>query len=80
MVISVNPRSQLQPGIVLYDPEIPKKDALIIDMQDEPDMKIATSIRPASLPPEIFDYLSSRSRITCFVDTKNEPGAEKPSF
>jgi putative nucleotidyltransferase with HDIG domain len=78
MVICVNPESQLQPGIVLYDPEIPKKDALIIDMQDEPDLKIAASIRPAALPPEIFDYLSPRSRITYFVDTKNEPGAAKP--
>lgn len=68
MVISVNPQSQLHPSIVLYDPEIPKKDALIIDMLDEPDLKITTSIRPAALPSEIFEYLSPRSRVAYFVD------------
>ncbi|MDD5167409.1 MAG: HD-GYP domain-containing protein [Syntrophales bacterium] len=69
MVISVNPENQLYPSIVIYDPEIPKKDALIIDMQDDPDLKIAQSIRPAALPREIFDYLSPRERVTYFVDT-----------
>lgn len=79
MVISVNPANQLHPSVVLYDSEIPKKDALIIDMEDEPDLKIASSIRPAALPQEIYDYLSPRSRVTYFVDTKEEPGAKRLS-
>lgn len=69
MVISVNPQSQLHPSIVMYDPEIPQKDALIVEMLDEPELKIVNSIRPAALPPEIFNYLSPRSRVTYFVDT-----------
>jgi putative nucleotidyltransferase with HDIG domain len=68
MVIAVDPENQLQPSVVLYDPEIPAKDALIIDMQDEPDLKIAQSIRPVALPQEIFDYLSPRRWITYCVD------------
>ncbi len=79
MVISVNPTDQLRPSLVLYDSEIPKKDALIIDMEDEPDLKISKSLRPADLPQEIFDYLSPRSRVTYFVDTEPEPGAKQPS-
>jgi putative nucleotidyltransferase with HDIG domain len=79
MVISVNPATQLQPSIVLYDSEIPKKDALIIDMVDEPELKITKSIRPAVLPQEIFEYLSPRTRVTYFVDANKEPGVKKPS-
>ena len=76
MVIAVNPENQLQPSIVLYDPEIPKKDALIIDMKEEPDLKIIQTIRPVALPKEIFDYLSPRTRITYFVDPSDATGRE----
>ncbi len=78
MVISVNPKNQLKPNIVVYDPEIPKKDAIIIDMQEETDLKILQSIKPAALPKEIFDYLSPRTRITYFVDPTNpSPGENR---
>lgn len=72
MVIAVNPKNQLQPSVVLYDTEVPQKDALIIDMRDEPDLKITQSIRPVTLPQEIFDYLSPRTRITYYVDPTTE--------
>jgi putative nucleotidyltransferase with HDIG domain len=68
LVISSNPNNQLRPSLVLYDPEIPKKEALVVDLSEEPDLKIEKSIRPAHLPAEIFDYLSLRTRITYFVD------------
>lgn len=68
MVIAVNPQDQLHPSVLLYDPEIPAKDALVIDMQDDPDLKITQSIRPAALPLQIFDYLSPRTRITYYVN------------
>jgi hypothetical protein len=68
MVIAINPQDQLHPSVLLYDPEIPPKDALILDMQDDPDLKIAQSIRPAALPQQIFDYLSPRTRITYYVN------------
>ena len=78
MVISVNPENQLYPSIVIYDPEIPKKEALIIDLQDDPDLKITQSIRPGALPKVIFDYLSPRERITYYVDpTTDTAGGKK---
>ncbi|MDA8124743.1 MAG: HD-GYP domain-containing protein, partial [Deltaproteobacteria bacterium] len=76
MVIAVDPENQLQPSIVMYDPEIPVKDALIIDMQQEPDLKIAQSIRPAALPEEIYNYLSPRRYITYYVDPANSSQRE----
>ena len=68
MVMAVNPENQLAPSVVLHDPAIPKKEALIVDLRDEPGLKIEKSIRPAHLPPEIFEYLSPRTRITYYVE------------
>lgn len=68
MVMAVNPKNQLNPSVVLYDEEVPKKEALIVDLADEPDLRVEKSIRLAHLSQEILDYLSPRTKITYFVD------------
>jgi len=69
MVVAVNPKDQLHPSIVIHDPEIPPKDAPIIDLAEQPGLKIVKSIRPAALDKEVFEYLSPRTRVTYFVDS-----------
>jgi len=76
MVIAINPEDQLHPNVLLYDPEIPPADALVIDMHDDPDLKITQSIRPTALPQQIFDYLSPRTRITYYVNPTDSPTRE----
>jgi putative nucleotidyltransferase with HDIG domain len=68
MVMAVNPKNQLNPSVMLYDPAVPKKEALIVDLADEPDLRVEKSIRLAQLSKEAYDYLSPRSRITYYVD------------
>ncbi|MBU1247266.1 MAG: DUF3391 domain-containing protein [Proteobacteria bacterium] len=68
MVMSVNPESQLYPCVVIYDPQIPKREALIVDLAEDPDLKVEKSIRLAHLPQEILGYLSPRTRMTYYVD------------
>lgn len=68
MVMSVNPENQLSPDLVMYDPEIPRKEALIVDLAEEPDLKVEKSIRLSHLPDEILTYLSPRTRITYYVE------------
>jgi putative nucleotidyltransferase with HDIG domain len=68
MVMAVNPKNQLNPSVVLYDEEVPKKEALIIDLAEEPDIRVEKSIRLAHLSQEVLDYLSPRTKITYFVD------------
>jgi putative nucleotidyltransferase with HDIG domain len=79
MVIAVKPGDQLHPSIILYDPEIPTKDALVIDLQDDPELQITQTIRPTALPKEIFDYLSPRTRVTYYVDPAEHAKGESPS-
>lgn len=74
MVTTVNPKEPLHPSVVVYDPQVPKKEALIVDLREERDIKVLKSIRPAQLPKEVFDYLSPRTRTTYFVDTDDDGG------
>lgn len=73
LIISVNLAKPLAPSLVLYDPQIPKKEALILDLEYELDYKITSSISPAKLSKEVYEYLSPRSRITYFIDPDSVP-------
>jgi len=78
MVISVNPRNPLYPSLMIYNSEIPKKEALIYDLMEEPNLKIEHSIKPSQLEQEVHDYLSPRTRVTYYVaESESTPGDPK---
>jgi putative nucleotidyltransferase with HDIG domain len=68
MVLSVNPARPLRPLVMVYDPEVPKRDAIILDLEGESDVNIGKALRPGHLPREISDYLSPRRRTTYYFD------------
>lgn len=68
LVVSVNPGKLLHPTLMLYDPEVPKEEALMLDMADEPELAIVSAVRPGNLPKEVFEYLSPRSRISYYSE------------
>jgi HD-GYP domain-containing protein (c-di-GMP phosphodiesterase class II) len=68
LVVSVNSTNSLRPGILLYDSSIPRNEALIIEMEDDPDLSIVKSIHPGKLSAEIFNYLSPRTRVVYFAE------------
>lgn len=72
MVVSVNVRQPLRPVVVIYDPEVPKEEAVLINLDEEPDLKITRTFRPIELPREVFDYLSPRRRITYYFNEADE--------
>lgn len=75
MVISVNVNKPLKPVILIYDPEVPKEEAILVNLEEEPDLKIVRTYRTADLPRDVFEYLSPRRRITYYF---NEADAGKP--
>ncbi len=68
LVVSVNPGRLLHPTLLLYDPNVPKEEAVLMDLSEVPDISVASTIRPADLPKLVFDYLSPRSRISYFTE------------
>jgi len=75
MVVSVNASKPLRPSILIYDPAVPKSEAIIIDLMTEPEINVATSLKPAQLPREVYDYLSPRKRTAYYFDTPKKAPA-----
>jgi len=73
IVVSVNTARPTMPQVLVYDPEVPKSEAIILHLEDDPDLVISKTCRPNQLPSEVFDYLSPRRRVTYFYD-EAKPG------
>ncbi len=73
LVMNVNVGLPLRPRIMVYDDEIPREDAIIIDLSAESkELAINSSIRPGLLPRAIYDYLNPRKRVNYYVDSKSK--------
>lgn len=68
IVVSVSSGKSLRPTLLVYDPDVPKEEAILLDLETLPDVNISKAIRPALLSPEVFSYLSPRKRATYFFD------------
>jgi putative nucleotidyltransferase with HDIG domain len=75
MVISVNDAKPLRPTVMVYDPDVPKREAIILDLETEPEINIGKALRPGQLPREVFEYLSPRKRTTYYFDATARSGA-----
>ena len=68
MVATINTAKPMKPMIVVYDPSVPKDEAILLDLEAEADVNIAKGIRPAQLPREIYNYLSPRKQVSYYFD------------
>jgi hypothetical protein len=69
----------MKPMIVIYDADVPKDEAILVDMASETDLNIAKAVRPAQVPIEIYNYLSPRKRVSYYFDAgqPGQPGQPK---
>lgn len=68
LVMAVNASKPLKPTVLIYDPSVPKNEAIILDLENEPELTIVKSIRPSLLPQQVFAYLNPRKRMTYYCD------------
>lgn len=73
MVIAVNADHPLKPTVIVHDPDVPKHEAIVLDLAEESAVNIARAIRPDQLLPAVFDYLSPRRRISYYFDPGIKP-------
>jgi len=57
VIISINAGELLKPNVLLYDENVPKDEAIIVDLREEDELQVIKSLRPSALSQEIFDYL-----------------------
>jgi putative nucleotidyltransferase with HDIG domain len=68
MVATINTAKPMRPMVVVYDQDVPKEEAILVDMDAEADVNIAKAIRPAQLPRDIFSYLNPRRQVSYYFD------------
>jgi putative nucleotidyltransferase with HDIG domain len=68
LIMSVNPGRLLHPSLLIYDPDVPKEEALWLDMRDTPDLSVVKTLRPTELDVAVLAYLDPRTRISYFTE------------
>jgi putative nucleotidyltransferase with HDIG domain len=69
IVVAVNSSRPLKPTVLIYDPDVPKNEAIVVDLEQEPDVTVARTLKPRQLPQAVSDYLAPRKRMSYFFDT-----------
>lgn len=72
MVTGVNPRHAARPTVIMYHPEIPKDEAILVDMVIEDELEVAATLKPGDLPREVFSYLSPSRNINYYAEAVPE--------
>lgn len=75
MVVSVNSSKPLKPTVLIYDPQVPREQAILVDLESEPELSISRALRPEQLSEPMFKYLSPRQRITYYFDADKKHAA-----
>jgi putative nucleotidyltransferase with HDIG domain len=67
LIMSVNPGQLLQPSLLIYDPEVPKEEALWLDLSEAPDLSVAKVLHPSELNVAVLAYLDPRTRVSYYT-------------
>ena len=68
MVVGVNSTRPLKPRVLIHDPDVKRDEALVLTLEDQPDLGIRRSLAPGKLPPAALDYLAPRPRVAYFFE------------
>lgn len=82
LVVSVNSARPLKPRVIVHDPRVPAEEALVVDLEADPNLGVRRSLKPTQLPRAALEYLSPRQRIYYFFERATEvvkPDGEDPT-
>lgn len=68
LVVETNSQDLLHPLILLYDPSVPRNEALLLDLR-EAEVKIEGAVSPAKLTLDVVEYLAPRGRVDYYIDS-----------
>jgi len=68
MVVTASMRDSMRPSVKVYHPDIPKREALIIDLGIETELTVAKALAISDLLPEVFQYLNPGKQVSYYVD------------
>ncbi len=68
LVTAINAKALLKPQVLLYREDIPRREALSIDLAEQDEISITDVIKPEDYDPRIYDYLGIKERVGYFFE------------
>mgnify|MGYP000036983061 CR=1 FL=1 len=68
LVMSVNSSRPLKPNVLVHDAQLPREEALQLNLMSLPDLGIRRSLKPSQLPADVLAYLAPRPRVAYFFE------------
>lgn len=81
MVVAVNSSRPLKPRVLVHEAGVPRSEALLLDLEREPDIGIRRSLPAAKVPAPALQYLDPRPRVAYFFEplAAAEPRPAQPA-
>ncbi|MFN9745067.1 MAG: HD-GYP domain-containing protein [Betaproteobacteria bacterium] len=76
LVVGVNSTRPLKPRVLVHEPGVPRHEALVLDLETQPNLGIRRSLPAAKLPPAAVEYLDPRPRVSYYFEPLERPAAE----
>jgi hypothetical protein len=76
LVMQVNSSRPLKPRVLVHDARMPRDEALLLDLERQPELGIRRSVPATKLPPAAASYLAPRPRVTYYFDAVSQPADE----
>jgi putative nucleotidyltransferase with HDIG domain len=72
MVVTVNTAKPTKPQVMIYEAGVAREEAIMVNLDEQPDLNIVKSIRPSQVPKDIYNYLSPRKRVSYYFDASEQ--------
>jgi hypothetical protein len=78
MCVNVNTAKPTRPQVMIYEASVPREEAIVVNLETQPDLNIVKSIRPSQVPKDIYNYLSPRNRVSYYFDAGDPARTSQP--
>jgi len=68
IVVGVNSSRPLKPRVLVHDAHVPRREALVLDLERCPNLGIRRSLPAAKLPALAIEYLDPRPRVAYYFE------------
>jgi putative nucleotidyltransferase with HDIG domain len=73
LVVGVNSTRPLKPRVLVHEAGLPRSEALLLDLEAEPDLGVRRSLTAAKVPAATLQYLDPRPRVAYFFEPLAAP-------
>ena len=67
LVIEATPGNTLKPTVLVYEPGVPRREAVVINLTESLEVKIDYVLKPAALDQNVIEYLNPRMRLAYYA-------------